>query len=90
MMTTTKLPSIAMAMARRFRGYLATVGAHVGENAERQWIHDPVGDQRNGEAALRRGGDGNHGQVVAMSNMMMLFCGVCVVCLVVRCCLFLV
>ena len=77
MMTTTKLPSIAMAMARRFRGYLATVGAHVGENAERQWIHDPVGDQRNGEAASRRGGDGNHGQVVAMSNMMMLFCGVC-------------
>ena len=36
-----------------------------------------MGDQRNGEAASQRGGGDNHGQVVTVSIMMMLLCGVC-------------
>ena len=52
-----------------------------------------MGDQRNGEAASRRGGGGYHGQVATVSiyDDVVLWCvSVCVVCLVVRCCLFLV
>ena len=49
----------------------------------RAQIHDPVGDQRNGEAALRQGGGGNHGQVssdgVDNDDVVLCLCLVCVV-----------
>ena len=49
-----------------------------------------MGDQRNGEAASRRGGGGNHGQVATVSiyddDVVLLCVSVCVcVCLCVLC-----
>ncbi len=47
-----------------------------------QWIRNPVGDQRNGEAASRRGGGGYHGQVATVSiydDVVLLCVSVCVV-----------
>ena len=45
-----------------------------------------MGDQRNGEAASRRGGDGNHGQVatagVDHDDVVLWHVSVCVVCCV--------
>ena len=79
-----------MALARWFRGYLATVGSHVGENTERSgfmilWVIR--GRRRQSRAGWRRqswsSSDGvDYGDVMCVS--------VCVVCLGVRCCLFLV
>ena len=43
-----------------------------------------MGDQRNGEAASRRGGGGNHGQVPAVDHddVVLWHVSVCVVCCV--------
>ena len=69
MAKTTTLQSIAMVMAWWIMiPVLVLSHRRHRRSCWREYRADPVGDQWKEEAALRRGGGGNHGQVVSVTS----------------------